>query len=132
MQVASQVAALDVGYKPGVESIGSPKLLYLLGAVSCCCSLFNYNYFLNSSIFPFILKDKKNTIINCITFSIISLFFCSSDSNTSASLQIILCQICNKCFQVKFSFFFKLSWMIVSIPSFRLEVKLPIPIKKIL
>lgn len=30
-KVASQVAALDVGYKPGVESLGSPKLLFLLG-----------------------------------------------------------------------------------------------------
>jgi NADH dehydrogenase (ubiquinone) Fe-S protein 1 len=30
--VASQVAALDVGYKPGVANIGSPKLVYLLGA----------------------------------------------------------------------------------------------------
>lgn len=30
--VASQVAALDVGYKPGVANIGAPKLVYLLGA----------------------------------------------------------------------------------------------------
>jgi len=33
-KVASQVAALDVGYKPGVANIGSPKLVYLLGADS--------------------------------------------------------------------------------------------------
>uniref|UniRef100_A0A8C4Q6N9 NADH-ubiquinone oxidoreductase 75 kDa subunit, mitochondrial n=1 Tax=Eptatretus burgeri TaxID=7764 RepID=A0A8C4Q6N9_EPTBU len=33
-RVASQVAALDLGYKPGVDAIrkGSPKVLYLLGA----------------------------------------------------------------------------------------------------
>lgn len=33
-QVASQVAALDLGYKPGVETIrhNCPKVLYLLGA----------------------------------------------------------------------------------------------------
>jgi len=30
-KVASQVAALDVGYKPGMENLGSPKLLFLLG-----------------------------------------------------------------------------------------------------
>jgi len=33
-KVASQVAALDVGYKPGVSTIGKPKLVYLLGADS--------------------------------------------------------------------------------------------------
>jgi len=33
-KVASQVAALDVGYKAGVENLGSPKLLFLLGADS--------------------------------------------------------------------------------------------------
>ncbi|XP_057293927.1 NADH-ubiquinone oxidoreductase 75 kDa subunit, mitochondrial-like [Hydractinia symbiolongicarpus] len=33
-KVASQVAALDIGYKPGVENLGSPKLLFLLGADS--------------------------------------------------------------------------------------------------
>jgi len=33
-KVASQVAALDVGYKPGVANLGAPKLLYLLGADS--------------------------------------------------------------------------------------------------
>jgi len=31
-KVASQVAALDIGYQPGIENIGSPKLIYLLGA----------------------------------------------------------------------------------------------------
>lgn len=31
-KVASQVAALDVGFKAGLEKLGSPKLLYLLGA----------------------------------------------------------------------------------------------------
>ena len=35
MQVASQVAALDIGYKPGVSNMTEkPKLLFLLGAVS--------------------------------------------------------------------------------------------------
>ena len=35
MQVASQVAALDIGYKPGVDKMTEkPKLLFLLGAVS--------------------------------------------------------------------------------------------------
>lgn len=34
-QVASQVAALDLGYKPGVDKMAEkPKLLFLLGAVS--------------------------------------------------------------------------------------------------
>lgn len=34
-QVASQVAALDIGYKPGVSNMSEkPKLLFLLGAVS--------------------------------------------------------------------------------------------------
>jgi len=34
-QVASQVAALDIGYKPGVNKMREkPKLLFLLGAVS--------------------------------------------------------------------------------------------------
>jgi len=34
-QVASQVAALDIGYKPGVNKMTEkPKLLFLLGAVS--------------------------------------------------------------------------------------------------
>jgi len=31
-KVASQVAALDIGYKPSVAAIGAPKLVYLLGA----------------------------------------------------------------------------------------------------
>lgn len=33
-RVASQVAALDLGFKPGVEAIrkSAPKVLYLLGA----------------------------------------------------------------------------------------------------
>jgi len=31
-KVASQVAALDIGYKTGVKNIGSPQLLYMLGA----------------------------------------------------------------------------------------------------
>ena len=31
-KVASQVAALDIGYKPSVANIGAPKLVYLLGA----------------------------------------------------------------------------------------------------
>jgi len=31
-KVASQVAALDIGYKPSIADLGSPKLLYLLGA----------------------------------------------------------------------------------------------------
>ncbi|NXT16145.1 NDUS1 oxidoreductase, partial [Prunella fulvescens] len=37
-RVASQVAALDLGFKPGVEAIrkGAPKVLYLLGADSGC------------------------------------------------------------------------------------------------
>ncbi|NXL74788.1 NDUS1 oxidoreductase, partial [Leptocoma aspasia] len=37
-RVASQVAALDLGFKPGVEAIrkNSPKVLYLLGADSGC------------------------------------------------------------------------------------------------
>lgn len=33
-KVASQVAALDIGYKPGTDELGSPKLLLLLGADS--------------------------------------------------------------------------------------------------
>jgi len=33
-KVAGQVAALDVGYKPSVENIASPKLVFLLGADS--------------------------------------------------------------------------------------------------
>lgn len=34
--MASQVAALDIGYKPGVNKMTEkPKLLFLLGAVSC-------------------------------------------------------------------------------------------------
>jgi len=33
-RIAGQVAALDIGYKPGLQNIGSPKLLYLLGADS--------------------------------------------------------------------------------------------------
>lgn len=37
-RVASQVAALDLGYKPGVEAIrkNPPKLLFLLGADAGC------------------------------------------------------------------------------------------------
>lgn len=37
-RVASQVAALDLGYKPGVEAIRKypPKLLFLLGADAGC------------------------------------------------------------------------------------------------
>lgn len=37
-RVASQVAALDLGFKPGVEAIrkSPPKVLYLLGADSGC------------------------------------------------------------------------------------------------
>lgn len=37
-RVASQVAALDLGYKPGVEAIrkNPPKLLFLLGADANC------------------------------------------------------------------------------------------------
>jgi len=31
-KVASQVAALDIGYKAGIENLGTPKLLLLLGA----------------------------------------------------------------------------------------------------
>lgn len=31
-KVASQVAALDIGYKPGMNNLNSPKLLFLLGA----------------------------------------------------------------------------------------------------
>ena len=36
-KVASQVAALDIGYKPGVSAISErdPKVLYLLGADEC-------------------------------------------------------------------------------------------------
>ena len=35
LQVASQVAALDIGYKAGVQNMTEkPKLLFLLGAVS--------------------------------------------------------------------------------------------------
>jgi len=30
-KVASQVAALDIGYKPGMDKLNSPKILYLLG-----------------------------------------------------------------------------------------------------
>lgn len=39
-RVASQVAALDLGYKPGVEAIrkNPPKLLFLLGADAGCIS----------------------------------------------------------------------------------------------
>lgn len=39
-RVASQVAALDLGYKPGVDSIrqNPPKVLYLLGADAGCVS----------------------------------------------------------------------------------------------
>eukprot|EP00794_Sanderia_malayensis_P003367 gene3367-3856_t len=33
-RVAGQVAALDIGYKPGTENMTSPKFLYLLGADS--------------------------------------------------------------------------------------------------
>lgn len=38
VRVASQVAALDLGYKPGVEAIrkNPPKVLFLLGADSSC------------------------------------------------------------------------------------------------
>lgn len=37
-RVASQVAALDLGYKPGVEAIrkNPPKVLFLLGADGGC------------------------------------------------------------------------------------------------
>ena len=37
-RVASQVAALDLGYKPGVEAIrkNPPKVLFLLGADAGC------------------------------------------------------------------------------------------------
>lgn len=39
-QVASQVAALDLGYKPGVSDIKNspPKVLFLLGADEGCIS----------------------------------------------------------------------------------------------
>lgn len=39
-RVASQVAALDLGYKPGVDAIrkNPPKVLFLLGADSGCIS----------------------------------------------------------------------------------------------
>lgn len=38
IRVASQVAALDLGYKPGVDSIlkNPPKILFLLGADAGC------------------------------------------------------------------------------------------------
>lgn len=38
IRVASQVAALDLGYKPGVKIIreNPPKVLFLLGADSGC------------------------------------------------------------------------------------------------
>lgn len=38
VRVASQVAALDLGYKPGVEAIrkNPPKVLFLVGADSGC------------------------------------------------------------------------------------------------
>lgn len=38
VRVASQVAALDLGYKPGVETImkNPPKILFLLGADAGC------------------------------------------------------------------------------------------------
>lgn len=37
-RVASQVAALDLGYKPGVEAVrkNPPKVLFLLGADAGC------------------------------------------------------------------------------------------------
>lgn len=38
LRVASQVAALDLGYKPGVDAIrkNPPKVLFLLGADADC------------------------------------------------------------------------------------------------
>ena len=33
-RVASQVGALDVGYKPGIGDLNGTRLLFLLGAVS--------------------------------------------------------------------------------------------------
>lgn len=38
LRVASQVAALDLGYKPGVDAIrkNPPKVLFLLGADANC------------------------------------------------------------------------------------------------
>lgn len=38
LRVASQVAALDLGYKPGVDAIrkNPPKVLFLLGADAGC------------------------------------------------------------------------------------------------
>ena len=34
LQTASQVGALDIGYKAGIEDLSRTKFLYLLGAVS--------------------------------------------------------------------------------------------------
>ena len=41
LQVASQVGALDIGYRPGLKSedLKSANLLYLLAAVSSCSTL---------------------------------------------------------------------------------------------
>lgn len=61
--MASQVAALDIGYKPRLDLPSSLKFLYLLGAV---CTLISYDSKKS--------KTRIKALLHCATFPALVIF----------------------------------------------------------